>query len=154
MSEERTPRREETRETTERKKSWSPPNVLPDPEPRDGWVFRWIRTSMVGQPDNTNVSSKFREGWEPVKSEDHPELKILSDENSRWAQEGAIEVGGLLLCKCTSEIVEQRREYYQNAADQQMDGIDNNYLRENDPRMPMMKPERQTRVSFGSNRKK
>ncbi len=154
MSEERTPRREETRKTTERKKSWSPPNVLPDPEPRDGWVFRWIRTSMVGQPDNTNVSSKFREGWEPVKSEDHPELKILSDENSRWEKEGAIEVGGLLLCKCTSEIVEQRREYYQNAADQQMDGIDNNYLRENDPRMPMMKPERQTRVSFGSNRKK
>ena len=82
------------------------------------------------------------------------ELKILSDENSRWAQEGAVEVGGLLLCKCSEEIVKQRRDYYQDAADQQMDGIDNNYLRENDPRMPMMKPERQTRVSFGSNRKK
>jgi hypothetical protein len=26
----------------------------------------------------TNVSSKFREGWEPVKLEDHPELKITS----------------------------------------------------------------------------
>ena len=154
MSEERTPREEYKRETTERKKSWSPPNVLPDPEPVDGWEFRWIRTSIVGQPDNTNVSSRFREGWEPVKAENHPELKILSDQDSRWAEEGAIEVGGLLLCKAPSEIVKQRREYYQQMSDQQMDGIDHNYLRENDPRMPKMETERQSRVSFGGNIKK
>jgi len=116
MSEERTPRREQNRETTERKKSWSPPNILPDPEPEEGWEFRWIRTSMVGSPDNTNVSSRFREGWEPVKAEDHPELKILSDQDSRWAEEGAIEVGGLLLCKCPEEVVKQRKDYYQDAA--------------------------------------
>jgi hypothetical protein len=154
MSEERTPRREQNRETTERKKSWSPPNILPDPEPEEGWVFRWIRTSMVGSPDNTNVSSRFREGWEPVKAEDHPELKILSDQDSRWAEEGSIEVGGLLLCKCPEEVVKQRKDYYQDVATQQMQGIDNNYLRENDPRMPMLEPERQSRVTFGSNRKK
>jgi len=154
MSEERTPRREQNRETTERKKSWSPPNILPDPEPEEGWVFRWIRTSMVGSPDNTNVSSRFREGWEPVKAENHPELKILSDQDSRWAEEGSIEVGGLLLCKCPEEVVKQRKDYYQDVATQQMQGIDNNYLRENDPRMPMLEPERQSRVTFGSNRKK
>ena len=154
MSEERTPRREQNRETTERKKSWSPPNILPDPEPEEGWVFRWIRTSMVGSPDNTNVSSRFREGWEPVKAENHSELKILSDQDSRWAEEGSIEVGGLLLCKCPEEVVKQRKDYYQDVATQQMQGIDNNYLRENDPRMPMLEPERQSRVTFGSNRKK
>ena len=154
MSEEHTPRREQKRETTERKKSWSPRNILPDPEPEEGWVFRWIRTSMVGFPDITNVFSRFREGWEPVKAEDHPELKILSDQDSRWAEEGSIEVGGLLLCKCPEEVVKQRKDYYQDVATQQMRGIDNNYLRENDPRMPMLEPERQSRVTFGSNRKK
>ena len=86
MSEERTPREEYNRETTQRKKSWSPPNVLPDPEPEEGWVFRWIRTSMIGNPDNTNVSSKFREGWEVVSAESQPKLKILSDEDSRWGK--------------------------------------------------------------------
>jgi len=154
MSEERTPREEYNRKTTERKKSWSPPNVLPDPEPEEGWVFRWIRTSMIGSPDNTNVSSKFREGWEVVKAETQPSLKILSDEGSRWGQEGAIEVGGLLLCKAPVEMVKDRREYYEKMADQQMSGIDSNYLRENDPRMPVLQPERQTRVTFGSNSKK
>tara|TARA_R100001163_G_scaffold64370_1_gene58423 strand:+ start:6596 stop:7060 length:465 start_codon:yes stop_codon:yes gene_type:complete len=154
MSEERTPREEYNRKTTQRKKSWSPPNVLPDPEPEEGWVFRWIRTSMIGSPDNTNVSSKFREGWEVVKAETQPSLKILSDEGSRWGQEGAIEVGGLLLCKAPVEMVKDRREYYEKMADQQMSGIDSNYLRENDPRMPVLQPERQTRVTFGSNSKK
>jgi hypothetical protein len=154
MSEERTPREEYNRKTTERKKSWSPPNVLPDPEPEEGWVFRWIRTSMIGSPDNTNVSSKFREGWEVVKAETQPSLKILSDEGSRWGQEGAIEVGGLLLCKAPVEMVKERRKYYEDMADQQMSGIDSNYLRENDPRMPVLQPERQTRVTFGSNSKK
>ena len=154
MSEERTPREEYNRKTTERKKSWSPPNVLPDPEPEEGWVFRWVRTSMIGSPDNTNVSSKFREGWEVVKAETQPSLKILSDEGSRWGQEGAIEVGGLLLCKAPVEMVKDRREYYEKMADQQMSGIDSNYLRENDPRMPVLQPERQTRVTFGGNSKK
>ena len=154
MSEERTPREEYNRKTTERKKSWSPPNVLPDPEPEEGWVFRWVRTSMIGSPDNTNVSSKFREGWEVVKAESQPSLKILSDEDSRWGKEGAIEVGGLLLCKAPAEMVKERNKYYEDMADQQMTGIDSNYLRENDPRMPMLKPERQSRVTFGSNSKK
>ena len=154
MSEERTPREEYNRETTQRKKSWSPPNVLPDPEPEEGCVFRLIRTSMIGNPDNTNVSSKFREGWEVVSAESQPKLKILSDEDSRWGREGAIEVGGLLLCKAPVEMVKERKEYYEKMADQQMNGIDNNYLRENDPRMPMLQPERQSRVTFGSNSKK
>jgi len=51
-------------------------------------------------------------------------------------------------------MVRDRKEYYDNMADQQMSGIDNNYLRENDPRMPMLQPERQSRVTFGSNSKK
>ena len=52
--------------------------------------YRWIRTSALGQSDMTNVSSKFREGWEPVKLEDHPELKILPDVDSKF--KGNVEV--------------------------------------------------------------
>jgi hypothetical protein len=66
----REPRGLDTRETSGRSKNWEPASVLPDPAPQDGWVFRWVRTSMVGQPDNTNASKRFREGWEPVKAED------------------------------------------------------------------------------------
>jgi hypothetical protein len=91
----------------------------------------------------------FREGWEPCKAEDHPELRLMSDINSQF--KGNIEVGGLLLCKASREKMEQRTAHFQKAADNQMQSVDNNYLRENDPRMPLLKPERSTRTTFGRN---
>jgi hypothetical protein len=149
----RTPRNIETRENEIRDVSWEPASVLPDPEPQDGWVFRWIRTSMIGSPDNTNVSKKFREGWEPVKAEDHPELQIMSDHKSEWGERGGIELGGLLLCKQAEESVEKRREYYARHAASQMQAVDNSYMRESDPRMPVLPPERKTRVTFGGGKR-
>jgi hypothetical protein len=144
----RTPRETQTREKTERKKSWAPASRIPSPDSEDGYSFRYIRTSMMGQADNTNVSAKFREGWEPVRAEDHPELKVMSDIDSRF--DGNVEVGGLLLCKNSKENVDARKEYLQDINDRQMESVDNNYMRENDPRMPMLRPERSTKVSFGS----
>jgi len=93
---------------------------------------------------------RLREGWEPVRAEDHPELMIMSDHNSEWAKRGGIEVGGLLLCKMPVEKSQARQKFYEQKAEQQVNSIDNNYLRESDPRMPMLKPDRKTRVTFGS----
>ena len=76
--------------------AWRPASALPTPDPIDGWAFRWVRTSSLGQSDNTNVSQKMREGWIPVKAEDHPELHVMSDVGSQFI--GNVEVGGLLLC--------------------------------------------------------
>jgi hypothetical protein len=116
--------------------------------PQPGYVFRWIRTATYGVADNKNVSARIREGWEPVKAVDHPELQIMSDRDSRFPD--CVEVGGLLLCKNAIENVTARRNYYEKRATDQMSTVDNNYLRENDPRMPLLKPERKTRTTFGS----
>jgi hypothetical protein len=139
----RDPRTIETRESTERKVTWKRANALPDPDPQEGVEFRWIRTSTLGHSDNTNVSSKFREGWEPVKLEDHPELKVLPDVDSKF--KGNVEVGGLLLCRNSKENMDARRDYHRNATASQMAAVDNNYMRESDPRMPVLKPEKSTR---------
>ena len=144
----RTPRSIEGREATKRPgSSWLPASVLPTPDPEDGWVFRWVRTSTLGHADNTNVSQKFREGWIPVKAEEKPEMHVMSDIESRF--EGNIEVGGLLLCKAPEEEMKQRAAYYRDMASQQMESVDNSFMRENDPRMPLLKPERNTRTTFG-----
>jgi hypothetical protein len=127
--------------------TWLPQSSLPVPEPKDGWVFRWIRTSSLGRSDNTNVSRQFREGWEPVKAEDHPELMVMSDINSQF--KGNVEVGGLLLCKAPLEKMKAREKYFQNISDKQIEGVDRSFLRENDPRMPLLNPERSTRTTFG-----
>ena len=141
----RTLRTEESREATKRKVTWTRPNSIPDPEPKPGVEYRWIRTSTLGQSDMTNVSSKFREGWEPVKLEDHPELKVLPDVDSKF--QGNVEVGGLLLCKNSKENMDARRDFQQNQASSQMQAVDNSYMKESDPRMPVLRPEKSTRTS-------
>ena len=144
----RTPRTEEIRDKTARKRTWERPSALPTPEPRDGIMFRWIRTSTLGDTDNRNVSMRFREGYTPVKASDYPELRVISDRDSQFPDN--IEIGGLLLCSIPAEIVEDRSAQMAEKARQQMDSVDRNYLRENDPRMPMLRPERESRTTnFG-----
>ena len=143
----RNPRTTETREKTGRKKGLSRPSALPTPEPRDGLHFRWIRTSTLGQSDNTNVSTRFREGYTPVKASDYTDLNIVSDIDSRFKDN--IEVGGLLLCSIPAEIAEERVQVQLEQAKHAQEAVDRNFMRENDPRMPVLNPERSTRTSFG-----
>ena len=150
--EERAPREvDERKDETRPSDDFIPQSLLPTPEPQDGWVFRWVRTQILGESDNINVSGRFREGWEPVLSENHPELKIQSDYGSEFAKKGNIEIGGLLLCKAPKEVMEKRDAYYRQQAENQMEGVDRTYLRENDSRMPLMNPERDTKIKFGGN---
>ncbi len=151
MADKRIPRESETREASSRKKGWTPPSVLPEPIQKDGYRYRWVRTATQGAVDNTNVSSKFRQGWEPVRAEEHPEVTVLRDRNSQFQDN--IEIGGLLLCKAPDELVDERNAYYKQMAEQQAEAVDSNFMRENDPRMPLMKPEHKTRVTFGGGKK-
>lgn len=146
MSENRTPRDVNTRDASVRPKSWQPPSLLPDINKELGYGYRYVRTSTLGQPDVNNVAAKLREGWEPVKASEHPEAFTISDPNSRFKD--AIETGGLVLCKTPQEFVDQRNAYYGNQTEAQVQSVDNNFMRENDPRMPLFK-ERRSEVSFG-----
>jgi hypothetical protein len=143
----RKPRSLNTRETGERRKPWKRASMLPTPEPRDGLSFRWIRTATLGNGDMTNVSQRFREGYVAVKAEDYPELQIMSDIDSRFKDN--IEVGGLLLCAIPKELQEDREYGQLDTAQHQSDAVDRNFMRESDPRMPVMPSERSTRTSFG-----
>ena len=143
----RKPRSSNTRETGERRKPWKRSSMLPTPEPRDGLAFRWIRTATLGTGDMTNVSQRFRDGYVAVKAVDYPELQIMSDIDSRFKDN--IEVGGLLLCAIPKELQEDREYGQLETAQHQSDAVDRNFMRESDPRMPVMPSERSTRTSFG-----
>jgi len=144
---ERKPRDLETREFDQEPEPWKPASLLPTPKPQAGYKFRWIRTAMMGESDNKNVSSRFREGWVPVKAADHPELMVMSDRGSEFPEN--IEIGGLLLCKAPEITVKQRRDHFAHVTRQQMASVDHAYLRANDPRMPLLQPEHRTQVSKG-----
>ena len=144
----RAPRELKSRERTARA-VYVPPSALPDPTPEPGYVYRWIATHILGQADPTNVSRKMREGWEPVKAADHPELMLPAGAN------GNVEIGGLMLCKMAKEQAQTRDEYYAQQAQSQMESVDNHFMRNNDPRMPLFSDRKSTstRGGFGSGSK-
>ena len=136
----------DTRTTQERPKQWQPPELLPEPDKQPGYAYRWIRVSMLNAADPRNISSKMREGWEPCTVEEQPKFKLLANPNGQFKDN--IEIGGLLLCKTPVEFVEQRKEHYDKLTAQQTEAVDNNLMRQSDPRMPIFN-ERKSTTSFG-----
>ena len=146
MTDNRTPREISNRQQTERPKQWTPPELLPEPDKQDGYAYRWIRVSTLNNADPRNLSAKLREGWEPVKVEEQPKFLLLVDPTSRFKDN--IEVGGLLLCKTPREFVDQRNAHYAKSTQEQTEAVDNNLMRQSDPRMPLFK-ESKSSSSFG-----
>jgi len=137
----------DSRETTKRPLSWKAPEVLPMPDDRPGWKHRYVRLSTNGVADPSNISSKLREGYEPCKAEDYPELMMHAATEGRF--KGGIEIGGLLLCRIPAEFMDQRAQHFDNLNKSQMESVDNNFLRESNPKMPLFS-EKKSNVTFGS----
>lgn len=146
MADNRLDRELETREKTARKTAWKRPEVLPSPNQEEGYVYRWIRISTRGNVDGMNVSSKLREGWTAVKASDHPEITLVTIENDRFKDN--VVIGGLMLCKAPIELANERNDHYAQQTASQMNAVDNNLMRENDPRMPLFN-DRKSKVTFG-----
>lgn len=146
MAENRLTREQATREIQERPKQWMQAELLPEPDKLPGYAYRWIRVSTMNSADPRNLSAKLREGWEPVPIEEQPKFKLLVDPTSRYREN--IEVGGLLLCKTPSEFVMQRNTFYSKQTQAQTEAVDNNLMRQSDPRMPLFK-ERKSATSTG-----
>ena len=136
----------ESRTMQERPKQWMPAELLPEPDKEPGFAYRWVRVATLNAADPRNLSGKLREGWEPVTVEEQPTMKLLVDPSSRFA--GNIEIGGLLLCKTPTEFVQQRNASVQKVTDAQTRAVDNNLMRQSDPRMPIFN-EKKSSTSFG-----
>ena len=143
----RTPRETQTRQSQERK-VWRPGTALEAPEPPLGFRHRWIRESVMEYDDKTNVHKRRQEGYDLVRAEEYPEYTGPVVDEGRNA--GIIGVGGLVLARIPEELAEQRNQHYQNTTQNQMDAVDRDWMRENNPAMPKMAPQRKSSVSFGS----
>jgi len=146
MATNRLDRELENRTVQERPKQWMPPELLPEPDKQPGYAYRWIRVSTLNAADPRNISSKLREGWEPVSIEEQPKYRLLASGDGKFKDN--IEIGGLLLCKTPSEFVAQRSEYYDKQTQAQTEAVDNNLMRQSDPRMPIFN-ERKSTSTFG-----
>ena len=144
----RTPRAAETRATKPRRKPWQPPSMLDAPPPPEGFVHRWIRAEVRGFDDRKNISARMREGWELVRKEEYPEFEAPTMDGGKY--EGVFGVGGLLLARIPTEVVDDRTSYFQRQNKEAMQAVDNDLMKETQHHsMAIQKPERQSRVTFG-----
>ena len=146
----RNSRSAETRDSQTRRKPWQPPSMLDAPEAPPGYKFRWIREATRGEDDKSNMSKRIREGYEPVRAEDYPDFEAPSIDHGR--NKGVIGVGGLILAKVPEETAQSRNDYFAQQAKSAIDGVDQNLMRESDPRMPLKQSDikRSSKVEFGS----
>lgn len=129
---ERTPRELMTREGLSREAqarantgdSYVPPSTLPTPNPDPGKAFRWVATHVMGVLDPKTTSERFRDRWSPVKASDYPELGVAGD------KDGNVEIGGLMLCSKPREHAVIRAKHFEQVGAQQMNAVDNNFMRE------------------------
>ena len=145
---ERTTREAKSRANTQRRKPWAPPSKLDAPDAPIGFKHRWVRTALRGEDDLTNVHSKLREGWEPVRADEYPDMGDRYPVIQEGKNAGVIGVGGLMLCRIPEETVEERTEYYREQTRNQMKAVDENLMREQHPSMPFHN-DRKSRVTFG-----
>ena len=146
MTDTRTSRKSQTRETETRRKPWAPPSHLEAPEAPEGFVHRWIRISMRGEEDKMNVHAKLREGWEPVRADEYPHYEAPVIDDGKY--QGVIGQGGLMLCRIPEETAHERNVYYGGRTREQMIAVDQDLMKEQHPSMPI-NSSRQSRVTFG-----
>ena len=134
----------------EQKKVWTPPSSLDAPPAPDGYKHRWIRAESMGFDDSSNMSAKLRSGFELVRADEYSEIDYPTVNDGKY--KGVIGVGGLLLARIPDEIVKAREEYFRQQTQDRNDAIENDLMKEQHPSMPINN-ERQTRVTFGGNKK-
>jgi hypothetical protein len=147
----KTSRKVETRDQQARKKVWVPPSNLDAPEPPEGFHHRWVRFEYRGTADDKNVTARLRSGYEPVRADEYPDRLDLPH-LTEGKFKGIIAVGGLMLMRCPVEVRDARDEYFQNLTNDQQRSVDNDLMKEEHPSMPIQQ-ERQSRVTFGGNKK-
>ena len=146
----RTSRASQTREKTAHKKVWTPPSSLDAPPAPAGFTHRWIRAETLGFHDTKNVAGRIRSGYELVRSDEYPDSDYPQVEDGKY--KGVIGVGGLVLARVPEEIAKQRTDYYTQQAQDNVEAVDNDLMKEQHPSMPI-NIDRQTRVTFGGTKK-
>jgi len=143
-------RESETHAKTSRRQPWRPVRKLETPPAPEGYEYRWIRESMLGQEDRGNVSRRLREGYELVRGTDLPqEFELPTKDSGRHA--GIVYNEGLLLAKIPVETRDERNAYYARKNQQAKEALDNNMFNDagKDSRYVKYDSDRRSNVTFG-----
>ena len=146
----KTSRASQSRDTSIRPQTWTPPSSLDAPPAPDGYRHRWIRTEVLGFDDTKNMSGKMRSGFELVRADEYPDSQYPQMKDGKYA--GVIGVGGLVLARIPEEIAKSREDFFKKQTQAKDEAINNDLMKEQHSSMPI-NAERQSRVTFGGTKK-
>jgi hypothetical protein len=138
-------RSNETRETETREEEFifEEPDALSIPETvqarfdNEEMALRWIRISVKGQDDITNVGKRQQEGWVFVTSDEVPEMAVTSFVREEGRYQGSVCRGDVALAKKPVKKVVARQRFYEKKANDMMDAVNAQLMKNSDSRMPI-----------------
>ena len=99
--------------------------------------LRWIRISVRGVDDITNVGKNQQQGWVFVTPDEVPEMAVTSFVREEGRYLGAVCRGDVALAKKPVAKVKARREFYEKKANDMMDAVNAQLMKSSDSRMPI-----------------
>tara|TARA_R110000772_G_scaffold127097_6_gene234231 strand:- start:3269 stop:3760 length:492 start_codon:yes stop_codon:yes gene_type:complete len=141
---------EETRSSNEREMNtrqeeytFEEPDFLEIPqEVRDrfssqGMSLRWIRMTLKGNDDISNLGKRLHEGWTFVTAEEAPEMVHSSFVKEEGRHTGTVCRGDLGLAKIPTGKAVARKEFYENKSREMIDAVNSQLEKSSDSRMPI-----------------
>jgi len=132
----------------ERKLVWKPGSNLATPEAPEGYKYRWVRHSIHGDDDKTNVISRRRQHYEPVTIAEIGSIDDFDAFEDGDRNSGIVRVKDLMLMKVPVEVAEQRTEFFHRKARNMQSAVDAELAKNDNEAMPISK-EHRSRVSRG-----
>lgn len=131
----------ETRETESYE--YVEPNLLDIPQSVEnrfadqGMKLRWIRISLKGADDYSNVGKRQAEGWQFVTLDEVPEMGLSSMVREDGRYSGTVCRGDLALAKLPIQRAEARQAHFENKSSEMVDAVNSQLEGAGDRRMPV-----------------
>lgn len=131
--------------------SWRLPSRLDAPPPRPGFANRWIRYRDGNDEDAEHFEEALEEGWRPVKrSRVRRVHELTATTHGKYG--GYYVKRGLILCEIPEKLEIQRDRYFKQQQKDMNRGVDRSLFKINHRVMPLLQPERSTRVTTTARR--
>jgi hypothetical protein len=107
--------------------------------PRDGYVQRWVRTSVKGIEDQANVQKKFNRGWRPRPMSTIPKGQYVMHVDFNGMD--VVGVHGMILMERPKALHEKQRKMIQQDTDMQMKSVKHDMYKVHEPGSRLTRPE-------------
>jgi hypothetical protein len=131
--------------------AWKPPSRLDAPPPRPGYRNRWGRFRAGNDEDAEHFDELLEEGWRPVKrSRVRRVHELTASTHGKYGQYYVKR--GLILMEIPEGLEIQRARYFNKQQKDMNRGVDQNLFKMNHRLMPLLQPQRSTRVTMQARR--